>query len=67
MKPKIEFYNSVDEPVYTVTYNAHSELVDALDIIQTLIKEVSMNLLEEVSYVVWHYADYSEGSLINAG
>lgn len=61
MKPKIEFYNSADNLIYTVNYNSHSEYSNSLSNIQILIREVSLNLLDDVSYVIT-----SEGSLINA-
>lgn len=66
MKPKIEFYNSDDNLIYTVSYHSHSELGESLDMIQVLIREVSMNLLDEVLYVLWYNADSLEGFLINA-
>lgn len=61
MKPKIEFYNSADNLIYTVNYNSHSEYNNSLSNIQTLMREVSLNLLDDVPYVIT-----SEGSLINA-
>ena len=44
MKPKIEFYNSADNLIYTVNYNSHSEYNNSLSNIQTLMREVSLNL-----------------------